>query len=109
MTSTTIKAGTYGPGRKLLSYALSNLIPFKTSGSLAGHAEWYNPGRLTGEDLERFNRDYCTGFSYIVTSYATPIAWVTNTGEVYRVGQKFSVTTSKHQGTLWQLGLDVNN
>lgn len=109
MASTTIKAGTYGAGRKHLNRALRNLIPFKTSGSLAGHAEWHDSGRLTGEDLERFNRDCLTGFSYIVTSYFTPIAWVTNTGEVYRVCQKFSVTTSKHQGTLWQLGLDANN
>ena len=100
-----MKASTNGAGRKILSHALRNLIPFKTGGSLAGHKEWHDPGRLTGDDLERFNRDYLTGFSYIVTSYATPIAWVTDTGEIYRVGQKFSVTTSKHQGMLWELGL----
>ena len=101
----TIEAGIHGAGRKNLSHALRNLIPFKTSGSLSGRETCYNSGRLTGEDLERFNRDSRVGFRYVVTSYATPIAWVTTDGEIYRVAQKFSVTTSKHQSKLWELGL----
>lgn len=42
---------------------------------------------------------------YVVNSYSTPIAWaiVYNDGttERYKVGQRFSVTTSKHQGRLY--------
>ena len=104
---TTIKAGTYGAGRKQLSHALRNLIPFKTSGALNGHASWHNSGRLTGDELERYFDAVDAGFRYVVTSYDTPIAWVTNDGEVYRVARKFSATTSKHQGMLWELGLDI--
>ena len=106
---TTIKAGTYGKGRKQLSHALRNLIPFKTSGALSGHASWHISGRLTGDELERYFDAVDAGFRYVVTSYGTPIAWVTNDGEVYRVARKFSTTTSKHQSMLWELGLDINN
>ena len=105
----TITAGICGAGRKNLSHALRNLIPFKTSGALNGHASWHNSGRLTGDELERYFAAVDAGFRYVVTSYDTPIAWVTNAGEVYRVARKFSATTSKHQGTLWELGLDINN
>ena len=109
MTCTTIKASTYGANRKHLSHALRNLIPFKTSGALNGHASWHNSGRLTGDELERYFAAVEAGFRYVVTSYDTPIAWVTKDGEVYKVTRKFSATTSKHQGTLWELGLDINN
>ena len=107
--TTTIKAGIHGAGRKHLSHALRNLIPFKTSGALNGHASWHNSGQLTGDELERYFAAVDAGFRYVVTSYDTPIAWVTNDGEVYKVARKFSTTTSKHQGTLWELGLDINN
>ena len=40
---------------------------------------------------------------YVVVSYSTPIAWVTRSGRVHRVAQKFSVTTTKHQGRLYLL------
>ena len=103
----TIEAGIHGAGRKNLSHALRNLIPFKTSGALNGHENWFDSGRLTGDELERYFDAVDAGFRYVVTSYDTPIAWVTNDGEVYTVARKFSVTTSKHQGTLWELGLDI--
>lgn len=35
--------------------------------------------------------------SYIVWSYATPIAWVTSNGQWVIPSLKYSVTTSKHQ------------
>lgn len=38
---------------------------------------------------------------YIVWSYGTPIAWHTTDGEWTKVTQKFSVTTSRHQGNLY--------
>ena len=43
----TIKAAMHGAGRKNLSHAIRNLIPFKTSGALNGHASWHNSGQLT--------------------------------------------------------------
>jgi hypothetical protein len=60
-------------------------------------------GRLSGDERDRFNTDSTNGLSYVVYSYATPIAWVTKDGTVYKVTQKFSVTTSKHQGKLYTL------
>jgi hypothetical protein len=59
-------------------------------------------GRLTGDDLDRWNADG-HNIEYAVYSYNTPIAWVLKDGSTYRVAQKFSVTTSKHQGKLYTL------
>lgn len=62
-------------------------------------------GQLSGADLERFLSDFLSdaGIEYIVYSYSTPIAWVSN-GTPYRVKARFSVTTSKHQSKLYLLG-----
>lgn len=38
---------------------------------------------------------------YTVLSYATPIAWVLESGEEIKPPVKYSVTTSKHQGRLY--------
>jgi hypothetical protein len=77
---------------------------FTTHGALqAIAAPVSNAGRLSGEDRERFHAD-CERIVYAVYSYATPIAWVRADGQIYRVKQRFSVTTSKHQGTLYLLG-----
>lgn len=40
---------------------------------------------------------------YIVWSYGTPVLWVDGRGKVNRTPEKFSVTTSKHMGSLWGL------
>lgn len=78
---------------------------FETYGALKGTREmgYAQSGRLSGADLEAFNRDQGS-FSYIVWSYATPIAWVTDDSRIHRVEQRFSRTTSKHQGKLYLLG-----
>lgn len=81
---------------------------FRTSGSLMGEncsIGFYDRGRLTGADLDRFAAD-CKEITYVVKSYATPIAWyvaptATVTGGWHIVAQKFSVTTTKHQGNLY--------
>lgn len=79
--------------------------PFETYGALkatteSGHGGLYwQSGRLAGDDLQTFNEQY-GAIDYIVWSYATPIAWHTANGW-HRVSQKFSVTTSKHQGNLY--------
>lgn len=100
-----IRATTYGKGRDNLDKALTERKSFRTSGALSGEAGphlWsQDSGRLSGTDLERFRSDM-DAITYIVRSYATPIAWVAN-GEVYMVTQKFSVTTSKHMGAIGKL------
>lgn len=58
-------------------------------------------GALSYEWRERFYADRELGIWYIVFSYDTPIAWVTGSGDdkhTVIVDQRFSVTTSKHQG-----------
>lgn len=88
--------------------AIRDREDFRTSGALMGESVslgTYDRGRLTGADLERFYLD-CGQITYVVKSYATPIAWYvpptpTEKGGWYKVGQKFSVTTTKHQGNLY--------
>lgn len=63
---------------------------------------WHS-GQLSGADHDAFRADMGK-IVYAVFSYSTPIAWVTTDGRVHKVAQKFSVTTSKHQGRLYLLG-----
>jgi hypothetical protein len=76
----------------------------KTHGALsaanvAGLTSW-DAGQLAGDDLARFRAD-CQRIRYVVQSYATPIAWETDDGLVHIVKQRFSMTTSHHQGRLY--------
>lgn len=88
--------------------------PFDCNGTLTGdyHAYAPNSERLDDDEaamlrqwafMAHSNPD-AKGF-FVVKSYATPIAWaiVYNDGQVerYKVQQRFSVTTSKHQGRLY--------
>jgi hypothetical protein len=62
----------------------------------------YNPPVLwTTGQLNRWERERYEvaqhQIIYTVLSYGTPIAWITEDGQIYHVAQKFSVTTSKHQ------------
>ena len=59
-------------------------------------------GWLGGDDLTAWRRDR-DDILYVVTSYATPIAWRTTNGW-HVVDQRFSVTTSRHQSQV-RLGL----
>ena len=52
-------------------------------------------GRLAGFDLDQWDADI-DDVDYVITSYATPIAWHTPRGW-HLVDQRFSVTTSCHQ------------
>lgn len=107
-----IRAAIRGAGYARLQYALSNRLPFTTSGALTGSTRdtqrhvpcgFYEPGYLANEDLARFRADK-DRIVYVVRSYWTPIAWVLDDGTIYRVGQRFSVTTGRHQSTLYLLG-----
>jgi len=89
-----------------IARAIANFEDVQTHGALRAENVDGLPeadyGWLTGEDKERFIAD-SSRIRYIVYSYFTPIAWVAN-GKTYKVRQKFSVTTSKHQGQLYKLG-----
>lgn len=91
--------------------AIRDREAFNTSGSLSarrypdGGMGPFDCGYLSGSEETKWRQD-CYHVDYVVWSYATPIAWHwTNptTGEDgwHTVAQKFSSTTSKHQGNLY--------
>jgi len=86
--------------RTNLAPVLCNLRRFENStGSLYGHPvarNSYGYGRLNDAERDALDSDE-HDIEYVVFSYATPIAWYTRRGW-YIVGQKFSATTSCHQG-----------
>jgi hypothetical protein len=55
-----------------------------------------DPGRLLGEDRERWLRD-AQNVAYVVWSYRTPVWWVTWDGTVYAAMDVGGVTTAKHR------------
>lgn len=86
--------------------AIRDREEFKTSGALS--ADRHDPtspylysGYLSGEDAEALTRDLRVGIDYVVLSYSTPIAWHKVDGTWHKVEQKFSRTTTKHQGNLY--------
>ena len=107
--NTVLRASTYGNGRAILDRALSERLPFRTSGALHGEkwdrsmVERRDLGALNTEEANAFMIDFLAGITYVVWSYQTPIAWVKSDGSVHKVSQRFSVTTSKHQGLLYML------
>lgn len=75
------------------------LEEFNCNGTLTGNDNTVGIGRLSGEDRDMWNVDNNgEGIIYVVRSYATPIAWVTKSGEIRIPATRYSVTTSKHQG-----------
>ena len=85
--------------------AIRDREDFRTSGALmaeeVGSMHRWQSGQLSGPDLDQFNED-CTQITYVVMSYSTPIAWyVGDEDRWHTVSQKFSRTTTKHQGTLY--------
>lgn len=95
---------------------LRNLESFNTHGALCGRAGAFSDGGSLG----RLDRDYHESVKradYVVYSYNTPIAWhVPNRNEGWELGngepapvepgwvmpqEKYSVTTSKHQGRIF--------
>jgi len=79
--------------------ALACRESFTTHGALsaAGFAP-HQTGRLPGEWVARYRSDAASpGVIYAVTSYATPIAWVRQDGQVVIPDEGYSATTSRHQ------------
>lgn len=84
--------------------AIRDCETFQTYGALHGEVvtslgSW-DSGRLSGVDLDLFREDM-EQIRYVVWSYVTPIAWWCEDKGWTRVAQRFSVTTSKHQGRLY--------
>lgn len=82
--------------------ALAFREPYTTGGAMQAVAGHLSSGRLNAEWSARYYADL-DRIVYSVYSYATPIAWVLDDGTVVKVGQKFSITTSGHQGMLYAL------
>ncbi|MDX3106890.1 hypothetical protein [Nonomuraea angiospora] len=53
-------------------------------------------GRLPAEWVERYRADE-TRIVYVVLSYATPIAWICDHGEVVIPACRYSLITTRHQ------------
>lgn len=106
------KATLYGKGRSILNNALSKHEAFSTNGAFKAtqhgdHKPYYHGGgSLSGEERDAWMMDR-TSVTYVVWSYDTPIAWDTISADgsthTHTVQQKFSTTTSRHQGTLYLL------
>lgn len=77
-------------------YYVENRLDFRASAleGLDGRTNTY--GRLDSDEVAQYER-VKESIDYVVLSYRTPIAWHSAEGW-YVVSQKFSVTTSKHQG-----------
>ena len=97
-----VRAGIRGAGREELKRALEERLDFATSGALrGGWASYAGPGRLNPTEWEKFRGDLDKhGKLFIVRSYETPIAWAAEGEEAYHVGQTFTTTTSRHQGSV---------
>lgn len=61
----------------------------------------YTTGMLPFELTKRM-QERADSIVQVIYSYSTPIAWL-DAGAWVIVSQKYSVTTSKHQGTLYKL------
>lgn len=81
--------GLLGKRTSFQSYGAMSAYGFPLSGT----------GRLPVEWVELYRSDRENpGISYVVYSYATPIAWVRADGETVIPDVSYSLTTSRHQG-----------
>ena len=104
-----IKAGIYGKGYHNLSIAIKRRESFTTSGAFSAfsnpHSGIVTSGQLNDYERSFFDAARMVGFKYVIYSYDTPIYWETVDGGRHTVEQKFSVTTSRHQGLLYLLDM----
>ncbi len=90
---TTRRTNLGAPMSLLCSFANST---HSLHGAPFNGAQWYTVGMLDGYDREQFAADV-EAIDYLIYSYDTPVAWHTPAGW-HLVSQKFSATTSCHQG-----------
>ncbi|MGJ5894420.1 hypothetical protein DF268_11715 [Streptomyces sp. V2] len=88
--------------------ALAARQPFTTHGALsATDRQSYCVGRLPQRWADLYRSDADAGrIVYQVYSYSTPIAWVLDDGTVTMPQVRYSITTSRHQGLLYALGVE---
>ncbi|MFI6495974.1 hypothetical protein [Nonomuraea typhae] len=100
MSAKQIRVTTYGKGYRALIDALETCTPFKTSGALQAMAGVpYGTGRMPEDEVKRFEAVRAQ-IKYTVLSYATPIAWVLESGEAYVSRTSYSQSTTRHQSTV---------
>lgn len=99
--------GSYTAWRDLWTDTLANLRPFRTSGALRGEATSYviSTGYLPREHVHAlYGAVQANSLLYVVSSYATPIAWAVRFGadgvEWIQPPVKYSVTTTRHQSVV---------
>lgn len=92
---------TYGTGRDNTLLAIAARHPFATNGALRGDTYAGSFGMLSPVERAAWPNDV----DYVVSSYATPIAWHSGTYGWHVVDQRFSATTSRHQSIV-RLALD---
>lgn len=100
---TTKKLNTRG---MVTAEAIGNREEFDTHGALSTERDvsFTTMGRLNEFERACLRHELeCGAVEYVVFSYGTPIAWTNHDGSIHKVTQKFSVTTSKHQGMLYML------
>lgn len=81
-----------------IAKALANGDNFKTHGSLTGESGPFNnwrSGQLPSEHVDDF-----VSSAYAVFSYATPIAWKRPDGTWVQPRLRYSLTTTRQQGTV---------
>jgi len=92
--------------RRTVAEHIRDRKPFETGGALKAQTyenglRYHTGGALNGQDYTEWVKDRAH-VQYVVWSYDTPIAWWSkHTCMWHVVEQKFSATTSKHQGTLY--------
>jgi len=75
----------------------SGSVHYPRALSAAGFAP-HETGRLPREWAARYRSDAASpGVIYTATSYAAPIAWVRQAGQVVIPDEGYSATTSRHQ------------
>ena len=88
--------------------ALAFREPYTTGGAMRAVEGTTSTGRLNDHWTSTYRADM-PRIVYTVMSYSTPIAWVLDDNSVVKVDQKFSITTSGHQGMLYALDATGEN
>lgn len=89
--------------------AIAERLPFRTYGSLRGDCPpedamtHHDLGRLDRDHGNRLMLDYLSKrLTFVVYSYATPIAWHRDDVGWYVPDERYSRTTSRHQSLVRQ-------
>jgi len=104
--------------RETIPSLVSNLVAFQnTSGTLRAYRHpsreairtMILQGTLEDAEISRLRIDNDTaGIQYVILSYHTPIAWVTDTGWTHKVRQELSQTSRRHMELLDALAEGFN-